>query len=168
LKGCICLNETPCSSPTRYVWSAEASAEIRASRCRTSWWIRSDHDRSERTEKCNARWGYRSFRGRRPHDGFWSIPRWTVQYSQTVRPWQGDLQRDARSTSECTYEAECANWPVWIDVSTVVSQSNALHLSRVRTLPPCRTLKQEKKDIRLAIMPLLQAEEDVRYVKQVR
>jgi hypothetical protein len=28
-------------------------------------------------------------------------------------------------------------------------------------------LKQEVKDIRLAIMPLLQAEEDARYVKQV-
>lgn len=30
-----------------------------------------------------------------------------------------------------------------------------------------RMLKQEKKDIRLAIMPLLQAEEDARYVKDV-
>jgi GRIM-19 protein len=56
---------------------------------------------------------------------------------------------------------------VQIGISTVVSQSNALPLSRARTLPLCRTLKQEKKDIRLAIMPLLQAEEDARYVKQV-
>lgn len=31
-----------------------------------------------------------------------------------------------------------------------------------------RQLKQEKKEIRLAIMPLLQAEEDVRYLKEVR
>lgn len=30
-----------------------------------------------------------------------------------------------------------------------------------------RQLKQEKKDIRLAIVPLLQAEEDARFVEQV-
>lgn len=31
-----------------------------------------------------------------------------------------------------------------------------------------RMLKQEKKEIRFAITPLLQAEEDVRFVAQVR
>lgn len=31
----------------------------------------------------------------------------------------------------------------------------------------CRELRQEKKDIRLAIIPLLQAEEDARFVVQV-
>lgn len=38
----------------------------------------------------------------------------------------------------------------------------------LRTPYPHRALKQEKKDIRLAITPLLQAEEDARFVEEVR
>lgn len=43
-----------------------------------------------------------------------------------------------------------------------------IFLNLISSSSRCRQLKKEKKEIRLAIMPLLQAEEDVRFVKDVR